>query len=98
MEKWPRRPVGSRTTTPREELPVVTAQDLGNVRVLVRAVSAGRRAFIEQGDAGGEPVNEVLPADRAELALGEEPRQRDRAGLGPHGSGVVVGLGEQPRT
>ena len=50
----------------------------------------------EQGEAGGEPVEEVAAADRAELA-GAEARRR--AGSGPEelvdDAGVVVGIAEE---
>ncbi len=52
----------------------------------------------EQGDRGGEGVQEVLPADRAEFAGAEEPGHRDVAQRGGDETGVVVGLGEQPRS
>src|SRR5580704_5202402 len=50
----------------------------------------------EQGDRGGEGVQEVLPADRAEFSGAEEPGHRDVAQHGRDEPGVVVGLGEQP--
>ena len=52
----------------------------------------------EQGDRGGEGVQEVLPADRAEFAGAEEPGHRDVAQRGCDEPGVVVRLGEQPRS
>src|SRR5581483_978849 len=52
--------------------------------------------LVEQRQAGGEAVDEVLPADGAELAHGEEAGQRQRAEQRLHGAGVVVGLVEQP--
>jgi NAD(P)-dependent dehydrogenase (short-subunit alcohol dehydrogenase family) len=52
----------------------------------------------EQGDRGGEGVQEVLPADRAELAGAEEPGHRDVTQHAGDETGVVVGLGEQPRS
>ena len=42
-------------------------------------------------------MDEVLAADRAKLALGEEAGDRDRAGLGADDARVVVRLGEQVR-
>jgi NAD(P)-dependent dehydrogenase (short-subunit alcohol dehydrogenase family) len=51
----------------------------------------------EQGDGGGEGVQEVLAADRAELARAEEAGQRDVAQGGRDEPRVVVGLVEQPR-
>ncbi|HWN60149.1 MAG TPA: SDR family oxidoreductase, partial [Streptosporangiaceae bacterium] len=59
---------------------------------------AGLRRAGEQGDRGGEGVQEVLPADRAEFAGAEEPGHRDVAQGGRDQPGVVVGLGEQPRS
>jgi NAD(P)-dependent dehydrogenase (short-subunit alcohol dehydrogenase family) len=51
----------------------------------------------EQGDRGGEGVQEVLPADRPEFTVAEEAGHRDVAQRGGNEPGVVVGLGEQPR-
>src|SRR5580700_2586310 len=59
---------------------------------------AGLGRVGEQGDRGGEGVQEVLPADRAEFASAEEPGHRDVAQRGGDETGVVVGLGEQPRS
>jgi 3-oxoacyl-[acyl-carrier protein] reductase len=59
---------------------------------------AGLGRVGEQGDRGGEGVQEVLPADRAEFAGAEEPGHRDVAQRGGDETGVVVGLGEQPRS
>jgi NAD(P)-dependent dehydrogenase (short-subunit alcohol dehydrogenase family) len=57
----------------------------------------GLRGIGEQGDRGGEGVQEVLPAHGAEFAGAEESGQRDVAQGGGDETGVVVGLGEQPR-
>src|SRR5437660_1660583 len=54
------------------------------------------RSIFEEHDDRGEPVDEVLAADRAELTGGEEAGQRDVSGLGADGAGVVVRFGEQP--
>src|SRR5262249_33478364 len=54
-------------------------------------------SLLEQGHAGGEAVDEVLSADRAEFALREEAGQRNVAGFGAKDAGVVVRFGEQAR-
>src|SRR6266508_2436904 len=51
--------------------------------------------FAEDRHAGGEGVEEVAAADRAELALGEEPGHGRLAGGRGDADGVVVGLAEE---
>jgi 3-oxoacyl-[acyl-carrier protein] reductase len=52
----------------------------------------------EQRDRGGERVQEVLAADRSELSGAEEPGHRDLTEHFREERGVVVGLGEHPRS
>src|SRR5262249_55222815 len=61
---------------------------------VVMATDAGA-GLLEKGHAGREAVDEVLAADRAQLALGEETGQRHGTDLGPDGAGVVVRPVEQ---
>ena len=56
----------------------------------------GRSGLLEQGNAGGEAVDEVLAADGADLPHGEEAGDRDRAKELANDRNVVVGLGEEP--
>src|SRR5205823_4544552 len=56
------------------------------------------QSLLEQHHAGREAVDEVLPTDGAQLALGEEARQRHRTGFAADHACVVVRLGKQPRT
>src|SRR5205085_10094197 len=57
----------------------------------------GESFFFKQREAGGEAVDEVAAADRAEFALGEEAGQGHVAGLGTDRGGVVVRLREEAR-
>src|SRR5262249_37221510 len=49
----------------------------------------------EQGDGGGEAVQEVRAADRSDLARAEHAGQRGAVQGGGDDAGVVVGLAEQ---
>ena len=52
----------------------------------------------EQRDGRGEGMQEVLPAHRSEFSVAEEPRYRDLAQHLRNKPGIVVRLGEQPRS
>src|SRR5579885_902489 len=49
-------------------------------------------SLLEQRHARREPVNEILPTDRPEFALGKKARQRDLSRLRTHGTGIVIGF------
>ena len=65
------------------------------VRSYHSPLTTHRALLLEQRQAGGEAVDEVLAADGAELALGEEAGDRNGAGLGAEDARVVVGLVKQ---
>ena len=50
----------------------------------------------EERDAGGIAVEEVVPADRADLTHGEKTAHRNPAHMLPDGRDVVVGGAEEP--
>src|SRR5262245_35747749 len=58
-------------------------------------LSAGLLVFKQQ-HARREAVDEILPADGAELALREEAGERDRAFHFRDHAGIVIGLCEEP--
>ena len=53
--------------------------------------------LLEQHDAGREAMEEVLAADRADFAHGEEAGDGDRAEDLVNHAHVVIGLVEEPR-
>ena len=52
--------------------------------------------MLEEGDRGGESVEAIVAADRADFALREKPGCRQRAEAFLHACSVVVGLLEEP--
>lgn len=49
-------------------------------------------SLFKEGDAGGEPVDEVLTADGAKLSLGEEAGQWHLSDFGVKDAGIVIRL------
>ncbi len=58
----------------------------------------GARNLLKQHHARRKPVNEILPAHRAEFALSEESGERNAAYFGVKGLGVVMRFFKQAGT
>ena len=63
----------------------------GGSSLIRRLDSPGSRNRLEERDAGGKAVHERAAADRANLALREKPRCRQRAEHLLQAAGIVAG-------
>lgn len=66
---------------------------------IVRSTGVWLRISLgKERQAGGVPVQEITMADRSDLTLCEEPRDRNRSQSVGRGGGIVMRSAEQPPT